>query len=186
MAEIAKFKPRRRISIADASRLDAQLNGIVANHPSLAGSIGNVRNDIRSQQERPATWKFVMLGPYENAVIVDLIMSNAARPKLSIRLWAIMLCRLQADTGLVNMTRQEMMEAVGTKSSGIISTALAELVDFGALQRDSGQRPPRWFINPKIATHLAEHARTWAQRDAPNVFDIAKETRKRRQPRAEP
>lgn len=181
MENLADFRPRRRISVEDAARLDAKLNTIVADHPSLRASAEVMRNDIRSQQERPAAWRFVMLEPRINAVILDRILNEAARPKVSIRLWAALLCYLEADTGRVKMTRHEMMEAVGTKSSSVITVALAELVDFGALKRDTIDRKPHWFLNSRIGTHLAEHLRPAAQADELNVLDLARESRKRRQ-----
>lgn len=174
MADIAAFRIKRSISVERAAEATRRIDTMSADFPALSASLETVRRDLTSQTERPGAWRFVMLGPRENAIILQLIADEAKRPKVSMKLWGAMLCRLHADTGEIRMTRQEMMDAAGTKTSGNISVALGELRDWGAITRDEESRTiVRWFLNPRIATHLAEHARPWAQRQAPNVLDLA-------------
>ena len=174
MGELAKLPaPKRRLKVEDSAAALRRVDRLEADFPTLHGSLRAVRNDIAAQQERPATWSFIMIGPYEQSVILDRIASEAARPKISIRLWGAMLCRIAADTGEVKMSRKEMMAACGTKASSVISSALKEFQEWGALTRDRRDGAVHWFFNPRIGTHLPDHARPWAQRHAANVMDLA-------------
>lgn len=187
MTEIRAWKPRPRpLSVAEAASATRRLDALQAELPTLSASIETVRRDIAGHTERASKWSFIMLGPKENATVLDLILENARRPKLSVRLWGAMLCRL-TETGEVRMTRAEMMDAAQTKTSGHVSVALGELAEWGALIRDEESRTVvRWFLNPRIATRLAEHARPFAQSRAPDVINLAAEREKARASRRKP
>jgi len=118
-------------------------------------------------------WSFVMLSPAQNRAVVRWIMSKggAKRPHLSAALWAECFCHLRTDTGEIVMTRKQMMEATGG-SSPHLSVALGELVGIGALIRHREGREVRWFMNPRVGTHLTGAAREEAQRSAPPVLSV--------------
>lgn len=114
-------------------------------------------------------WSFVMLSPAQNRTVVRWINAHAKRPRLSVALWAEFFCHLRTDTGEIVMDRAEMMEAAGSPSPHV-SAALAELVSVGALIRRRDGREVRWFMNPRIGTHLTGLAREDAQRQAPPLL----------------
>lgn len=116
-------------------------------------------------------WSFVMLSPAQNLAVVLWINESAKRPRLSAALWAQCFCHLRTDTGQVVMTRRQMMEATGATSPHV-SEALAELVGIGALSRHQEGREVRWFMNPRVGTHLTGAAREVAQRSAPPILSV--------------
>jgi hypothetical protein len=71
------------------------------------------------------------------------------------------------------LRRDEIADAVGEQPEHV-STIMTELMDFGAISRKrekvGGMRGPgvvRYFMNPKVATHLAGKERDDAQAEAP-------------------
>lgn len=118
-------------------------------------------------------WTFVMLSPDQNAAVVDLIMAGSARPRIAVRLWALLFRHLRTDTGEVMLSRDDLASALGV-SSNDISRCMSELVEFGAVSRErvriAGLRGPgaiRYFMNPRVATHLGGASREAAQASAP-------------------
>ena len=111
-------------------------------------------------------WRFVMLGPAQNLVVVEWIDANAKRPRLSGLLWARMLANFHPLTGEVQLSRDALAKAVGCPPQHV-SAALSELLRMGALIRRQEGREVTWFINPLVATCLPGAARDEAQRAAP-------------------
>ncbi len=116
-------------------------------------------------------WSFVMLSPAQNRLVVRWINANAKRPRISAALWAEFFCHMRTDTGEIVMTRVEMMEAA-CASSPHISHALAELHGMGAVIRHREGRDVRWFMNPRVGTHLTGVARQEAQTAAPPLLEL--------------
>jgi len=116
-------------------------------------------------------WSFVMLSPAQNRTVVRWIMANARRQSVTLALWTEFFCHLRTDTGEIVMDRAEMMEAAAA-SSPHVSAALAELVGLGALIRRREGREVRWFMNPRIGTHLTGAAREEAQGQAPPLLRV--------------
>jgi hypothetical protein len=116
-------------------------------------------------------WSFVMLSPAQNRLVVRWINANAKRPRVSAALWAEFFCHMRTDTGEIVMTRAEMMEAAGASTSHI-SDALAELHGMGAVIRQREGRDVRWFMNPRVGTHLTGVARQEAQASAPPLLEL--------------
>jgi hypothetical protein len=112
-----------------------------------------------------------MLGPAENHAVLCHIANEARRPKISIRLWGAMLCRL-TERGGIQMTRREMMAAAGTQTTGHISNALRELETWGALIRAERGAPIQWFLNPRIANRLPREERPAAFTAAPPLLTV--------------
>ncbi len=111
-------------------------------------------------------WSFVMLSPMQNRLVMRWIGERAKRPRVSYALWPEFFCRLRTDTGEIVMTRADMIEASGAASPEV-SKALAEFVAMGAVTRQREGREVRWFMNPRVGTHLTGVAREQAQREAP-------------------
>lgn len=118
-------------------------------------------------------WTFVMLSPDQNAAVVELIMAGSRRPMICARLWALCFRHLRTDTGEIMLRREEMASSLGVPASDV-SRCMSELVEFGAIlrvrERAAGLRGPgfvRYFMNPRVATHLGGAARESAQAAAP-------------------
>lgn len=118
-------------------------------------------------------WTFVMLSPAQNGIVVNYLARHAARPLVSLRLWALCFEHLRTDTGEVVLSRDEIAQALDVPAREV-SRCMSELVGFGALsrrrERVAGMRGPgvvRYFMNPNVATSLSGKARDDAQRAAP-------------------
>jgi CRP-like cAMP-binding protein len=118
-------------------------------------------------------WTFVMMSPEDNAKVVAWLAENSSLPMLAMRLWSVLFLHLRRDTGEIMQTRDELADAVGT-SPDDVSRIMGELERIGAISRKrtkiAGMRGPgmaRYFMNPKIGTHLTGAAGDKAQADAP-------------------
>jgi hypothetical protein len=116
-------------------------------------------------------WSFVMLSPAQNRLVVRWIHAHAKRPRVSASLWAEFFCHMRTDTGEICMSRTDMMEATAATSAHV-SEALSELVGMGAIIRHKEGREVRFFMNPRVGTHLTGAAREQAQRDAPPLLEL--------------
>lgn len=118
-------------------------------------------------------WTFVMLSPDQNAAVVELIMARCARPRIAVRLWALLFRHLRTDTGEIMLSRDELAGQLGVKANDV-SRCMSELVSFGAVSRVrvpipglKGQGAVRYRMNPTVATHLSGAARDAAHAAAP-------------------
>lgn len=126
-------------------------------------------------------WTFVMLSPDQNAAVVNFISTEAARPFLSTRLWAMCFQYLRMDTGEVLLSREEFAKLLKVPGREV-SRAVSELVSFGAISRRREGQRVRYFMNPRVATHLCGSARDAAQAAAPilTVIDGTSDSSQRR------
>jgi CRP-like cAMP-binding protein len=118
-------------------------------------------------------WTFVMLSPSQNAEVVRYLADHSSRPVAAMQLWALCFEYLRNDTGEVMLRRDEIADKLGLESR-TISEMMTELTDFGAIIRKrekvGGMRGPglvRYFMNPRVATHLGGAERDKAQAEAP-------------------
>jgi hypothetical protein len=120
-------------------------------------------------------WTFVMLSPADNARVVSWLAENSTMPKAAMRLWANLFLHLQKDTGEIAQSREELAKGVDIRPNDL-SRIMGELESLGAIRRDrvkvDGMRGPgvvRYFMNPRVGTHLAKKARDKAQAEAPQL-----------------
>lgn len=120
-------------------------------------------------------WTFVMLSPEQNAAVVRHLLSpeGSKRPKVAVALWAECFRHLRTDTGEIMLGRDELAVSLAV-SADEVSRCMSELVKFGAIlrvrERVGGMRGPgvvRYFMNPRVGTHLSGQARDAAQAAAP-------------------
>lgn len=123
-------------------------------------------------------WTFVMLSPSQNAAVVRYLRHNSSRPLVAMELWALCFEHLRQDTGEILLTRDEMAERLG-QTADHVSCAMGELAECGAIirhrERVRGMRGPgmvRYFMNPRVATHLSGAARDQSQKAAPAVLSV--------------
>lgn len=138
--------------------------------PALSSSEAAVAAEMLGILDRKTAstnrWTFVMLSPDQNAAVVNFISTEAARPFLSTRLWAMCFQYLRMDTGEVLLSRAEFAKLLKVPAREV-SRAVSELVEFGALSRRREGQRVRYFMNPRVATHLSGAARDAAQASAP-------------------
>lgn len=118
-------------------------------------------------------WTFVMLSPAQNIAVIEFIAKVSERPILALRVWGQCFQHLRTDTGEITLSRDELAALVDTHPDHI-SRVMAELRSFGAIsvryEKVRGMRGlgvARYFMNPRVATHLGGAERDKAQEDAP-------------------
>lgn len=117
-------------------------------------------------------WTFVMMSPADNAKVVAWLAANSTRPMVAMQLWATLFLHLRRDTGEIVQTRDGLADAVGVGADHV-SEIMGELESIGAISRNrvkvAGMRGPgmvRYFMSPRVATHLTGKARQDAQTEA--------------------
>lgn len=127
----------------------------------------------RLRPSKKPKWTFVMLSPEQNDAVVDWLARHSSRPIVAMRLWAHCFRYLDYDTGEIHQTREQLAEHLGIDPYHV-SRVMSELVKMGAIirrrERIGGLRGPgpvRYFMNPRVATHLPEGVREAAQAEAP-------------------
>jgi hypothetical protein len=156
MARLRRDRTFRLRESADELRSEA---------PELAAKLLHVIDRHTASEDG---WRFVLFGPKQNREVVRWIDANAKRPRLSALVWAELFCNFHPMTGEVLLNRTQIAQAVGARPQHV-SSALAELLAFGALIRRQEGRDVSWFINPLVATGLTGAARDDAQRAAPQL-----------------
>lgn len=138
-----------------------------------ARAAGEIVAAIDRQTASRSGWTFVMLGPEQNAAVVRWIMANSKRPMKAARVWAECFTVLRMDTGEIMLTRDELADRAAI-SPDEVSRIMGELETCGAIIRRiervpgmRGRGVARYFMNPKVATHLSGGARDAAQEAAP-------------------
>lgn len=174
---IRRPRPREPISVEKAAEATRRLDGLVAAVPQLEEALEPARVAIIEQRERAPKWRFIMLGPAENAAVLNKIVGESKRPSVATRLWGAILCHIEGDTAAVKMSRKTMMDAAGTKHWHHVKLALEELTSWGALTK--AEDCEQWFCNPKLASHLPKAVRAAEQRRASNVVKLAPPTRRK-------
>lgn len=110
-------------------------------------------------------WVFVMLSPHQNAAVVAFLGKHARRPFMAAQLWAELLMYLRLDTGEILRTRAELAETLGVTPRDV-SRVMTLLEAADAIRRERDGRGVRYFLNPKVGTHLGGAARERAQEEA--------------------
>jgi CRP-like cAMP-binding protein len=174
-ASLHRFRTRAdRLAAEQTKEVRKQLSLAL---PDLSGEVADVVSravaalDAKIASENG--WTFVMLSPADNAKVVAWLSENSSQPKVAMRLWSVLFLHLRRDTGEIAQTRDELAEAVAVKP-GEVSRVMGELESIGAVLRKrekvAGLRGPgvvRYFMNPRIGTHLPGKVRDKAQAEAP-------------------
>jgi hypothetical protein len=124
---------------------------------------------------------FVMISIKQFDAVNDQLAGNSATPVVAMRLWAKIIGLLDKSTGEILAARAELAELVGTTPQEI-SRIMSELVRMNAIirERRPANGPVRYFLNPRVGTHLAKEVRKLAQRDAPKLELVPVEKPKKR------
>jgi DNA-binding transcriptional ArsR family regulator len=107
-----------------------------------------------------------MVEPHLYAQIVEYLDRHSTRPRKAIRLWAHLFSALPPDSNEVMLTRDELAEKIGVRPSDV-SAIMGELQEVGAVYRERHGRGVRYFVNPRLGTHMGGAVRDRAQAAAP-------------------
>jgi hypothetical protein len=139
----------------------------------LAPHVRSLIAHISRQTAARNGWTFVMLSPAQNAAVVDFLAGNSTRPITAMKLWALCFKHLDMDTGEIMLSRDQIAAYLSEQPPNI-SRIMSELVRFGAISRRreqiSGMRGRgvvKYYMNPRVATHLSGAERDDAQSSAP-------------------
>jgi hypothetical protein len=141
----------------------------------LAPIVRNLITVIARQTAAETDWTFVMLSPDQNAQVVHFLRKSSLRPLVALALWAECFRHLDRQTGEIMATRDELANRIGEVADNV-SRVMTELESFGAISRRRvklngvrGRGVVRYFMNPRVGTHLAGVERVEAQKSAPKL-----------------
>lgn len=106
------------------------------------------------------------------------LVEHSSRPLVAVRLWAMCFEHLRDDTGEILLSRDKIAEALHELPNNV-SAIMGELEACDAIirrrEKVAGMRGPglvRYYMNPRVATHLAGAERDQAQETAPPVLTV--------------
>lgn len=128
--------------------------------------------ELGRELEAEKGWSFVLVAMAEKADVLGYLRMQSRRPAVAMHLWSVCISNMTFRTGEVALSRKQLSERLGV-SMTVVSELMGELVKCGAIRRsfdeDDGYRgrSVRFFVNPRLATHLKGAARAEAQAKAP-------------------
>ena len=148
----------------------AALRQLIIEFPGLPEhAVGTIVASVDRATAAENGWTFVMLAPSQDRAVVAWLMANSSRKQQAVLLWSILFEHLRRDTGEIMLTRDELAYHLSDRPDNV-SRIMTELEGIGAISRRRerivGMRGPgvvRYFMNPKVATHLAGATRDKAQ-----------------------
>lgn len=163
---------QKAIRTADASRLKAELAALLMRYPGGSAVLDSVLAEVDRETTPSDGWDFTMSNPAAASRVLDLIRERAARPMLSLNVWARVNESIHAGTGVLLLTRAELAEFCGAAPRHI-SSVLNEFRAWNVLLRHQSGRSVVWQLNPHIATRLAGGVGQEARRKAGPVLRLA-------------
>ena len=170
-------KPER-LRQDQAERLRAALQEIEAQVELPTGLMRDLFGVVAKRTASRARWTFVMLSPAQNNAVVAHLADTSSRPIVALKLWALCFQHLRDDTGEILLSRDQIAEVL-KQSPDHVSRIMGELETCGAIirrrEKVAGMRGPglvRYFMNPRVATHLSGAERDRAQETAPPVLAV--------------
>jgi hypothetical protein len=111
-------------------------------------------------------WGFVMVDPLAYAEVNAHLRRHSRRPLVAMELFSRLFSYLPPDGNEVMADRAELARVTGCAATDV-SEIMGELEAVGAVYRRREGRGVRYFVNPRLGTHLAGAARDRAQGEAP-------------------
>ena len=126
----------------------------------------------RNTEAQRDGWRFVLMGPEEFNEVADWLEAHSKHRRTAVRLFRHLFRFLDPRTQEILRTREELAE-LARMDVDAVSKVMGELVGLGVLRKERtpipGIKGPglvHWYMNPKVATHLAGKARDHAQAKA--------------------
>src|SRR3954452_3544511 len=111
-------------------------------------------------------WRFVMVEPSLYADVVEHLTKHSRRPHKAVVLFTRLFSYLPPDGNEVQASRAQLARVVEIEPRDV-SEIMGELEAVGAVYRRREGRGVRFFVNPRLGTHLAGAVRDRAQAEAP-------------------
>ena len=108
-------------------------------------------------------WGFVLMGPIENATVIEWLMENSKRRIEAVRLWSLLFTVIRWDTGEIVVERAELADMLDITPRDV-SRIMGELASINAISKKKEGRKVRYFLNPKAGTRLSGRARMMPRR----------------------
>ena len=113
-------------------------------------------------------WTFIMVEPGLYADVVEHLTKHSRRPHKAVVLFTRLFSYLPPDGNEVLVDRTELARVVGITPKHV-SEIMGELEAIGAVYRRREGRGVRFYVNPRLGTHLGGAARDKAQAAAPEL-----------------
>jgi DNA-binding transcriptional ArsR family regulator len=130
----------------------------------LGRLVGAVERELAAR----SGWRFIMVEPGLYADVVAYLTRHSRRPLKAVELFTRLFAVLPPDSNDVRATRAELGRMVGIRPAEV-SAIMGELEAVGAVYRRREGRGVRYFVNPRLGTHLAGAVRDQAQAEAPGL-----------------
>jgi hypothetical protein len=167
-----------RLRQDQAEKLRDALQAIEAQMELPIDLMRTIYTEVEKRTASRKRWTFIMLSPEQNAVVVEYLTEHSSRPLIAVRLWALCFKHLRTDTGEILLSRDEIADKMGQLPKNI-STVMSELETCGAIIRRREKVPGmkgrglvRYFMNPRVATHLSGIERDNAHESAPPLLTL--------------
>jgi DNA-binding GntR family transcriptional regulator len=146
-----------------------QLRLLLTSHEELdPEAAARIVSAIDRQSAAFHGWTFVMIGPEQHAAVVRWLRQHSDRPLVAIGLWAELFTALDTRTGEILLTRDELAERIDSSTINV-SRVMSQLESVGAIIKLRQGRAVRFFMNPRVGTHLPAEKRIRAQARAPEL-----------------
>ena len=138
-AKVTRMRPKRHDAICESLQLalDMPLSLKQTTRDDLADALGRFAP--------PETWRFVMLNPDQQRLVLKAI-NSGPRPLTTLKVWNAAISHIRYDTGEIMAGRERLAEDAETTPEHA-SHALTRLVEIGALLK---LRRGRYAINPHV------------------------------------
>jgi DNA-binding transcriptional ArsR family regulator len=127
--------------------------------------LGRLVETVERELSARSGWRFVMVEPFLYAQVVAHLAEHSRRKLKAVQLWAQLFTALPPDSNEVQLNREELGRAVGLQPR-TVTEIMGELETIGAVYRKRRGREVRYYVNPRLGTHLRGELRDQAQADA--------------------
>jgi hypothetical protein len=174
VATVRQF--RSRADKAQASKTQQLRQLLLDLEPLLpSASVGEVLNALPPDEADESDPRFIMLYIEDFNAVADWLEEHSCSPRVASRLLRQMLRFVHPTTQEILRSREELAELVGCTPREV-SRVMQEMVSIQAVRRErrpvEGVRGPgvvRWYVNPRLGTHLPREARRVARANAPDL-----------------
>lgn len=127
-----------------------------------------IRRDTVQLSPNKKAW-FIMLYPEQFAWVYDELKKRKEKRQLALDIWCHLPRFIRTDTGEILRSRDELARLHDCAPRDITKVMKA-LSDLGAVKRVPDGRGVRYFLNPKVGTHVeGELGRVEAEKGWPDV-----------------
>jgi DNA-binding transcriptional ArsR family regulator len=162
---VVKLRTRRaRAAEAGIDRLRSAV--LEADDGSSPEIVSRVVTLLERELSARSGWRFIMVEPVLYAQVVNYLAEHSRRKLKAVQLWAQLFTMLPPDSNEVLLSREELAQAIGLQPR-TVSEIMGELEAIGAVYRRREGRGVRYFVHPKLGTHLTGAIRDKAQAEAP-------------------